>query len=56
MPWSPVPKVTIGSTVFTDKTLNGAVVTMGRQSFWEQPRAGNAQVQIINKDNTNIMK
>lgn len=51
MPWVADPKVTIGGTDFTGNTLNGVQVSMGRPSFWDQPRAGYATVNIINYTN-----
>lgn len=51
MPWNPDPKVTINGTDYTGNTLNGAQVTMGRPSFWDQPRAGYATVNLVNYTN-----
>lgn len=48
MPWLPDASVTINSTAYTSKSLNGITVNYGRSNVWEQSRAGYAQIQILN--------
>lgn len=52
MPWDPNCSVTIDGTDFSSKTINAVSVTFGRTSYWEQARAGVANVEIANWDDT----
>lgn len=52
MNWTIDPTVQINGTNYTSDTLNGVSVNYGRTSIWEQPRAGYAQIQILNDDNS----
>lgn len=48
MVWNPNPTVTIDSVDFTGEALNGVTITMGRNSVWDQPRAGYCSIDLIN--------
>lgn len=52
MNWIIDPTVQIGGHNYTSSTLNGVSINYGRSVIWEQPRAGYAQIQILNKDNS----
>lgn len=52
MTWIIDPEVSIGLSSYTSQTLNGVSITYGRTNVWEQPRAGYAQVQIKNDNNS----
>lgn len=50
--WFPNAEVVINGTSRTSLTVNSFSVTYGRGSFWEQPRAGYASIEILNVSNT----
>ncbi len=52
MPWTPSATVTIDGTNFTSSTLFAVQVSYGRTSIWQQPRAGYANIQLLNANNT----
>jgi hypothetical protein len=52
MSWEPQATVTINGVDYSGKTLNGLSVTFGRTTIWEQARAGFANVEIINLNDT----
>jgi len=52
MIWTIDPTVQINGTNYTSDTLNGVSITYGRSVIWEQPRAGYAQIQILNTDDS----
>jgi hypothetical protein len=52
MTWNPNCTVTVDSVDFTSQTLDGVSITYGRQSVWEQPRAGFATIRILNTAGT----
>ena len=52
MTWLPNATVTVGGTAYTQDTLWGVSITYGRTSIWDQPRAGYANVEILNTDNS----
>jgi hypothetical protein len=52
MTWDPNCSVTVNGVDYTSKTINSVTVNYGRQSYWEQARAGTATVEIMNWDNT----
>jgi hypothetical protein len=52
MSWQPQATVTINGVDYTGKTLNGVSVTNGRSGIWEQARAGYANVEILNLNDT----
>lgn len=54
MTWIPDASVTINGTNFDDKSLAGIQVSFGRQTIWEQPRAGYAIVNILNTTNSDF--
>lgn len=54
MTWIPDASVTIDGTNFDDKSLAGIQVSFGRQTIWEQPRAGYAIVNILNTTNSDF--
>lgn len=54
MPYSPNASVTINGVNYDNKSLVGIQVSFGRQSIWEQPRAGYAIVNILNTTNTDF--
>jgi hypothetical protein len=53
MAWAPNATVTIGGTVYTSSALNGVSINYGRSNVWEQPRAGYAQIEILNVSDVN---
>jgi len=52
MTWNPNCIVTVDGVDFTSQTLDGVSITYGRQSVWEQPRAGFATIRILNTAGT----
>lgn len=54
MNWTIDPTVQINGTNYTSDTLNGVSIKYGRTTIWEQPRAGYAQIQILNDNNSPI--
>ena len=52
MTWDPNCSVTVNGVDYSSKTINSIAVNYGRQSYWEQARAGTATVEIVNWDNT----
>jgi hypothetical protein len=48
MAWAPNATVTIGGIAYTNNSLNGVTINYGRTNVWEQPRAGYAQIEILN--------
>jgi len=52
MTWDPNCSVVIDGTEFSPKAVNTVSVTYGRNSYWEQARAGYASIEIANWDNT----
>lgn len=52
MTWNPNGTVTVDGVDFTGDTLGTVSINYGRQNIWEQPRAGYAQVEILNLDNS----
>lgn len=52
MTWVIDATVQINGTDYTSNTLNGVQITYGRTNIWEQPRAGFANIQIKNDDNS----
>lgn len=54
MSWVIDPTVQINGTDFTNRSLNGVSINYGRQTIWEQPRAGYATIQIINTTNSAV--
>jgi hypothetical protein len=52
MTWAIDPSVQINGTNYTSSTLNGVSINYGRSVIWEQPRAGYASIQILNKTNS----
>lgn len=50
--YNPNAKVTINGNSFDSVTLAGVQVSYGRQTIWEQPRAGYSIVNILNTTNT----
>ena len=52
MTWVIDADVQINGTNYTSNTLNGVSINYGRSTIWEQPRAGYASIQILNKDNS----
>lgn len=52
MTWNPNPVVTIDSVDFTGEALNGLTITMGRNSVWDQPRAGYCSIDLVNLSNS----
>lgn len=55
MDWIIDPTVTIHGVDYTSDVLNGISINYGRPSIWEQPRAGIAQIQIINLNDADIL-
>jgi len=53
MSWNPNPTVTIDSVDFTGEALNGVTITMGRNSVWDQPRAGYCTIDLVNLNDSN---
>lgn len=52
MTWNVNPNVVIDGTDFSAKVINSISVTYGRNSYWEQARAGYATIEIVNWDNS----
>ena len=52
MTWIPNATVTVGAVNYTSETLWNVNIYYGRTSVWEQPRAGYANIEILNTDNT----
>jgi hypothetical protein len=52
MTWNPNCSVVIDGVEFSSKAVNNVTVTYGRNSYWEQARAGYATIEIANWDNT----
>ena len=52
MTWNFNPNVVIGGTDVSSKVINSISVTCGRNSYWEQARAGYATIEIVNWDNS----
>jgi hypothetical protein len=52
--WSPVWRLKIEGTQYTDVTLAGMTITSGRTNIYEQPQAGYANIEIINTDGSTI--
>lgn len=53
MAWAPNATVTIDGVAFTSNALNGVTINYGRNNVWEQPRAGYAQIEILNTADIN---
>lgn len=53
MTWLPNAVVTIGVNTYETQTLAGLKISYGRGTVWEQPRAGYAQIEILNTTNAN---
>lgn len=51
MTWNPDGVVTIGGVDFTGETLWNVSISYGRNSIWEQARAGYASISILNANN-----
>lgn len=54
MTWVPDASVTINGVNYDSKSLAGIQVSFGRQTIWEQPRAGYAVVNILNLTNSDF--
>jgi hypothetical protein len=54
MSWLPNAVVTVNGVDFTDKSLWNVQINYGRNTVWEQARAGYASVQILNLNNANF--
>jgi hypothetical protein len=52
MTWEPNCSVSVNGVDYSSKTINSISVNYGRQSYWEQARAGTATVEIVNWDNS----
>lgn len=52
MAWDPNCSVTVDGVDFSSKAVDFVNVTYGRNSYWEQARAGYAVIEIANWDNT----
>lgn len=52
MTWKPEATVTVNGTSYTSNSLGGVTISYGRNTIWEQARAGYAKVQILNLNNT----
>lgn len=52
--WTPSYKILINGTDATNLTLVGFTITSGRTNINTQPQAGYANLQIINKNNSNF--
>ena len=52
MTWLLDPTVTVGGVDYTSETLWNVNVYYGRTSIWEQARAGYANIEILNTDDT----
>lgn len=52
--WTPVWKVTIGTTEFTDVTIANLTITSGRTDIYQQPVAGYCNLTLINLDGSPI--
>jgi len=52
MTWEPNCSVSVNGVDYSSKTINSISVNHGRQSYWEQARAGTATVEIVNWDNS----
>ena len=50
MTYSPNPRVTIGTTDFTDHAIGQVSVTKGRRTVYERPNAGYATAELIDID------
>lgn len=53
MSWNPNATVTIAGVDFTGSALNGVSIEYGRNSFWDQPRVSNCNINLGNLDNSN---
>lgn len=53
MTWNPNTIVTINGVQYEDDTLAGLSISYGRNTVWEQSRAGYATIQILNLTNAN---
>lgn len=51
MSWKPEATVTVNGTSYTSSALGGVTISYGRNTIWEQARAGYAKVQILNLTN-----
>lgn len=54
MTWKPEATVTVNGTSYTSNSLGGVTISYGRNTIWEQARAGYAKVQILNLNNTDF--
>jgi len=54
MTWLPNAVVTVNGVDFTDKSLWNVEINYGRNTVWEQARAGYASIQILNLNNSNF--
>lgn len=52
--WSPVWRVTIDGTIYTNFALANLTITSGRTNIYEQVQAGYVNLQLINLDQTNV--
>jgi hypothetical protein len=52
MSWLPNATVTVGGIDYTSETLWNVNIYYGRTSIWEQARAGYANIEILNTDDT----
>ncbi|CAB4222936.1 hypothetical protein UFOVP1662_24, partial [uncultured Caudovirales phage] len=52
MTWLPNPTVTVGGVDYTSDTLWNVNVYYGRNTVWEQARAGYANIEILNTDDS----
>ncbi|HEY7821858.1 MAG TPA: hypothetical protein VIG24_03435 [Acidimicrobiia bacterium] len=54
MTYQPNPTVSIGGTDYTGRTIESVQITRGRQTVYEEPRAGYAMIRIIDVDDNNL--
>ena len=54
MPWSPQPTITVNGISRNSVTLTDVQIFYGRNSVWEQARAGYAQISVINNSDTDF--
>ena len=54
MSWLPNAVVTVNGVDYTDKSLWNVEINYGRNTVWEQARAGYATIQILNLNNSNF--
>jgi hypothetical protein len=52
MTWNPNCTVVVDGVDFSSKTINAVSITYGRTSYWEQARAGYANIEIVDFDNS----